>query len=84
LTVNSSYYYIGHFSKFIARGARRIHTTHNLPAGIFTTAYENPNGTHVVVIQNQNDVSTSISLSIQGQGFGLDLIGHSIVSLILS
>jgi glucosylceramidase len=84
LTVNSSYYYIGHFSKFIKRGARRVHVTHNLPQGIFTTAYENPDGKIVVVIQNQNDQATQVSLNLTGHGFGFEMIAHSIVSLVIA
>lgn len=84
LTVNSSYYYIGHFSKFIRRGARRIHTTHNLPQGLFVTSYENPDGKKIIVLQNQNDQATRLSLSIGGEKFGFEALGHSIVSLVIS
>ncbi len=47
----SSYYYIGHFSKFIKPGAVRIKST-NAHKNLSAIAFENPDGTIVLVVMN--------------------------------
>lgn len=57
----SSYYYIGHFSRFVAQGARRIlcSTTHD---EIEATAFLNPDGTRVAVVLNRTEQAHAFSL----------------------
>ena len=50
----NSYYYIGHFSKFIRPGAKRIASSSNRDV-LQTTAFLNPNGKVVVVVLNTSD-----------------------------
>ncbi|WP_127532928.1 glycoside hydrolase family 30 protein [Paenibacillus kobensis] len=54
LTFQSSYYYIGHFSKYIRPGAVRIGCT-KYTESLSTTAFRNPNGEIVVVVLNRTD-----------------------------
>jgi glucosylceramidase len=61
LTYMNSYFYIGHFSKFIRPGARRISsssTTEKLPVAAFV----NTDGSTVVVILNATAVAQPFSL----------------------
>ena len=51
LTYMNSYYYIGHFSKFIRPGARRIISSSNNDR-LLTTAFINPDGEIIVVVLN--------------------------------
>src|SRR5258708_39333694 len=52
---HSSYYYIGHFARFIRPGAKRIlcATTKDAPEA---TAFINPAGTIAVVVLNQTEL----------------------------
>src|SRR6059036_1412988 len=51
LIYTNSYYYIGHFSKFIRPGARRMLASPSRSM-LFTTAFVNEDGTVVVVVMN--------------------------------
>ncbi|MBO5212727.1 MAG: glucosylceramidase [Clostridia bacterium] len=66
------YYYIGHFSKYIEKGAKRIATT-KYTDDLNVCAFENPNGEKIVIILNStnnireavirhNDVCTRIEI----------------------
>ncbi|MEN9841877.1 MAG: hypothetical protein RL376_1677, partial [Verrucomicrobiota bacterium] len=62
----TSYYYIGHFSKFIRPGAKRIiasPTTDTLQ----TTAFKNVDGSIVVVVLNTTDKAESFAVNIGDQ-----------------
>jgi glucosylceramidase len=50
----SSYYYIGHFARYIRPGAKRILCSSS-QSGIEATACVNPDGTVAVVVQNRGD-----------------------------
>lgn len=58
---NASYYYIGHFSKFIRPGARRIATS-SYRSDLEATAFKNPDGTYAVVVINATDAAHNFSL----------------------
>lgn len=55
LIYNVSYWYLGHFSKFIERGAKRIELLVDLPADVFAVAYKNLDDSIIIVIQNQSE-----------------------------
>jgi len=73
LIYNSSYYYIGHFSKFIRPGAVRIDHKATLPAGVRLVTYRNPDHTLVIVIQNESNLEYLIGFTI-----GLNNFEHTI------
>lgn len=54
LIVTPIYYYIGHFSKYIRRGAKRVATTKHSKY-LYTCAFINPDGSRVCVILNTAD-----------------------------
>lgn len=51
---NPSYYYIGHFSKFIPSGSKRIGIS-RFNDQVEATAFLTPNGSRVVVVLNRSD-----------------------------
>ena len=54
LTYMNSYYYIGHFSKFVRPGARRIACT-SMRLGVEATAFVNDDDSVVTVVMNGTD-----------------------------
>ena len=60
LIYNISYYYIGHFSRYIERGAKRIHLESSLPSKVVAVAYQNPNHSIVLVLQNESNDDITI------------------------
>ena len=75
-----SYYYIGHFSKYIRVGARRIAVT-KYTEKIEATAFVNPDGEKVVVLLNKQDGDIPVVLREYGKGTELIVKAHSIVTL---
>jgi glucosylceramidase len=78
----SSYYYMGHFSKFIERGARRIGCLMD-GAYLELTAFLNPNGVIVVVALNRTGEERQFTLEILGERFTVLSPGHSIQTILL-
>ncbi|WP_406685790.1 glycoside hydrolase family 30 protein [Rossellomorea vietnamensis] len=79
---NSSYYYIGHFSKYIKVGARRIGCQISNDA-VSAASFENPDGEIVVVVMNANDREEEISLAIGEGNFNMTLPLHSIATFMI-
>ena len=63
LIFTPTYYYIGHFSKFIKPGALRISTTTSRTT-IESTSFQNNDGTIVTVVMNPNDEIISYKLVV--------------------
>jgi glucosylceramidase len=82
LTYTNAYYYIGHFSKFIRPGARRIATSANRDV-LQTTAFRNPDGSVAVVVMNQTDKPLDYQLWIKGQAAKTTSAAHSIMTLVV-
>lgn len=82
LTFTNSYYYIGHFSKFVRPEAKRISSvssTNNL----LTTAFQNKDGSTIIIIMNVSDNDVNYSLTIQSKTAQLNTLAHSIQTIIL-
>ncbi len=79
----SSYYYIGHFSKFIRPGAKRIISSSSR-GQLLTTAFENTDGKIVVVVMNQSAEKISFRLWISGKAAETVSLPHSIVTLVVN
>lgn len=78
----SSYYYIGHFSKFIRPGAKRIISSASR-GQFMTTAFLNPDGKMAVVVMNQSDLKIPYRLWIKGQAAEITSLPHSIQTLVV-
>ncbi len=79
----SSYYYIGHFSKFIRPGAKRIISSSSR-GQLLTTAFENTDGKIVVVVMNQSAEKIPYRLWISGKAAETVSLPHSIVTLVVN
>lgn len=77
----SSYYYIGHFSKYIKRGARRIAFS-RFSDVLDVTAFENPDGQFVVVVMNRNDTEVKAILKCRYGIADIAAKPHSIMTLL--
>lgn len=65
LLYQSSYYYIGHFARFIRPGARRIGCAVNAE-GLEATAFRNGDGRIALVVLNLTDQPRSFTLELAG------------------
>ena len=82
LTYMNSYQYIGHFSRFIRPGARRIIASSNCDP-LLATAFANTNGTIAVVVMNPSDASIEYQTWMEGLAVKLTSPAHSITTIIL-
>jgi len=82
LTYLNSYYYIGHFSKFIQPGAKRIASSPSR-SQLLSTAFLNPDGTMVVVVMNSSEKNASYWLWVNGNAAEVNSLPHSIQTLIV-
>jgi glucosylceramidase len=82
LIYTNSYYYIGHFSKFIKPGAKRIISSPSR-SQLLTTAFKNEDGTVVVVVMNQGSSKTPFFLWINGQAAEAMALPHSINTYVI-
>jgi glucosylceramidase len=78
----SSYYYIGHFSKFIRPGAKRIVSAASR-GQLITTAFVNKDGKLAVVVMNDSNTKVPYSLWIKGKAAHTESLPHSIMTLVL-
>jgi glucosylceramidase len=79
----NSYYYIGHFSKFIRPGAKRI-TSSSTTDKLLTTAFLNPDGKIAVIILNLTDQTEAFNLWLGGKSVKNTSPAHSIITLVIS
>ncbi len=75
----SSYYYIGHFTRFIKPDARRILCAASAMA-LEATAFVNPDGQIVVIVMNKSDQFWDYSLQINSDLSSQRLPPHSIAT----
>lgn len=82
LIYTNSYYYIGHFSKFIQPGAKRISCSTNRDK-LQSTAFLNPDGKMVVVVLNLSDKKLPFRLWISGKAAQVTSLAHSIMTVVI-
>lgn len=81
LIFQSSYYYIGHFSRFIRPGARRLlcATTRD---DVEATAFQNPAGSVAVVVLNRTAEERRLTVGCPDRNAAVVLPGHSIATFL--
>lgn len=82
LIYTNAFYYIGHISKFVRPGARRIAVSSNR-VGLQTTGFVNKDGSIVVIVMNATDQPIAYHLIDQGQETDTRSLPHSIATLII-
>ncbi|MBK6965301.1 MAG: glycoside hydrolase family 30 protein [Bacteroidales bacterium] len=81
LTYTNSYYYIGHFSKFIRPGAKRIIASPSR-SQLITTAFKNTDGSVAVIVMNESDMSIEYKLMVGDKAVQVTSLPHSISTLV--
>jgi glucosylceramidase len=81
LHLMNSFFYIGHFSKFIQPGAKRIACSSGR-AQLLTTGFKNPDGTYAVIVMNQGEKEIAFRLYVVDQAAEVTSLPHSIMTLV--
>lgn len=79
---NLTYYYIGHFSKYIKPGAKKIAYS-RFTTNIEMTAFKNLDDSIVVVLLNRNDFNQEFNLHLNGEIYHDNLDSHAILTFII-
>jgi len=82
LIYTNSYYYIGHFSKFIRPGAKKI-TSASSRSQLLTTSFINEDGKIAIIVMNQSDKKITYNLCIGKNGAIVNILPHAIQTLVL-
>ncbi len=81
LIYTPSYYFIGHFSKFIDKGARRISAASSR-SQLLTTSFLNANGEVVTVVMNQSNKKITYNLCIGTAATEITILPNAIQTLV--
>ncbi len=82
LIYTNSYFYIGHFSKFIRPGAKRIIAAASR-SQLLTTAFINPDGSIAVVVMNQGDKKNKYNLCVGLKATEISILPHAIQTVLI-
>ena len=81
-TFTPSYWYLGHFSKFIRPGARRVEAASSR-SNLLTTAFANTDGQLATVVMNQTDQAVDYNFFVGKDEARLSIPAHAIQTLVL-
>nr|WP_315211764.1 glycoside hydrolase family 30 protein [uncultured Flavobacterium sp.] len=81
LIYTPSYYYIGHFSKFIRPDAKRVSTAVSR-SSLISTSFLNKDGKMVTVVMNQSNKSVTYNLMIASEKTVVTIPAHGIQTLV--
>ena len=81
LIYTPSYYYIGHFSKFIRPDAKRVSTAVSR-SSLISTSFLNKDGKMVTVVMNQSDKNVTYNLIIATEKTVVIIPAHGIQTLV--
>lgn len=82
LLYTNIYYYIGHFSKFVRPGAKRIACSSSRDF-LTTTAFRNTDGSLAIIILNATDQNLSYYLWIDERAAQITSMPHSISTIVI-
>ena len=77
ITFQSSFYYIGQFSKFVHPGAQRISSTAAL-GPLQSIAFQNSDGSLAIIVFNPADAPEPFTLEVEGSRLGCFIPAHAI------
>jgi len=77
----NSYYYIGHFSKFILPGAKRIACSSSRQQ-LLSTAFLNPDGSTVVIVMNKDATEVGFKMFVGDHAIEAISLPHSIMTMV--
>ncbi|MBW4888571.1 glycosyl hydrolase [Mucilaginibacter sp. HMF5004] len=82
LIYTNIYWYMGHFSKFVRPGDKRVISSSNRES-LLTTAFINPAGQLAIIVMNQSDTDIPYNLCIKGKAATVNSLAHSISTLVV-
>lgn len=82
LIYTNEFYYIGHFSKFVRPGAKRIAASPSRSA-IETTAFINTDGKIAVIVMNKGETELTYNLWIGGNAVEIKSLPRSIQTVVI-
>ncbi len=81
LIYTPSYYFIGHFSKFIGKDAQRISTVTSR-SQLISTSFLNQDGKVITVVMNQSNKKLTYNLCIGTNATEVSILPHAIQTLV--
>ena len=81
LIYTPAYYYIGHFSRFIRPGAKRVDTVPSR-SHLLATSFLNTDGTMATVVMNQSDQPIAYHLYVGDQATDITIMAHAIQTVV--
>jgi len=81
LIYTPSYYFIGHFSKFIGKDAKRISSVSSR-SSLITTSFLNNDGKVVTIVMNESNKKITYNLSIGTSAAEVTILPHAIQTLV--
>jgi glucosylceramidase len=82
LTFTPSYWYLGHFSKFMRPGARRVEAASSR-SNLMTTAFANPDGSLATVVMNRTDKPVDYRFFVGRDEARVAIPAHAIQTLVV-
>ncbi len=82
LVFTPSYYYIGHFSRFIRPAAKRVSSACSR-SQLMSTSFLNENGKLATVVMNHTDTAISYKLYIGSHAVAIDIPAHAIQTVVV-
>lgn len=81
LVYTPSYWYIGHFSRFIRPGARRVSAASSR-SNLLTTSFLNPDGRLATVVMNPSDRAITYNYYVGAASTRVEIPAHAIQTLV--
>ena len=81
LVFTPSYAYMGHFTRYIKPGARRVGATTSRST-LDTVAFRNPDGALAVVVMNRTDAAQRYRLQVDGAEVAVDIPARAIQTVL--
>jgi glucosylceramidase len=82
LTLNVEYYILGHLSKFVVPGARRIESNTFGPGSVEDVAFQNPDGSVVLLVLNSSSNPGAFTVSFGGSTFPYTLRSGALATFV--
>lgn len=83
IEIHDSYYYIGHFSKYVQKGAKRIGSS-KYCSEIETVSFKNPDNSIVSIVLNRTDKDIDFAFRVCGKVISCKAEAHSIATYIFN
>lgn len=81
VTRNVEYYVLGHASRFVRPGARRI-ASEGGPSGLTHTAFRNPDGSLVLLAHNASTAALRLDVRSSGRAFSLTMPAGEVMTVV--